>query len=1186
MRTRYLGSLIRILCAFLLTSAIVFFSSPSFRAQSGCDPTVNPIVCENQLPGNAQSEWDLSGNSDPNIQGFATSISVNKGDTEYFKVDTTAASFSMDIYRLGYYGGNGARKVATLSNVAGKSQPSCLYDGGTGLIDCGNWSVSAGWTVPTTATSGIYIAKIKRAGTSSGSHIVFIVRDDNAHAPMLFQTSDTTWEAYNTWGGNSLYVGGPGTNPGRAYKVSYNRPFTTRETSSQDWVFNAEYPMVRFLESNGYNVSYISGADVDRIGATELKRHTVFLSVGHDEYWSGGQRANVEAARAAGVNLAFLSGNEVFWKTRWEPSIDGSGTGYRTLVCYKETHNNNPLDPMDPPTWTGSWRDPRFSPPADGGKPENALTGTIFTVNYGGTGSNTWAITVPQTYSKQSFWRNTRVATLASGATATLAAGTLGYEWDENLNNGSRPSGLVALSSTPKSVAQKLLDYGSTFGAGSATHVMTLYHPTTRSTVFGAGTAQFTWGLDGHHDNSSSGSTPDLAMQQSMVNLFFDMNGVEPGTLQSGLVSGGPSDARPSVNVTAPLAGATVSGTITLSATASDDIGVSGVQFKIDGAAVGSEDTTSPYSVSWNSTSVANGSHQVTATARDTTGHYTTAAVVNITVSNTGPTCPCSIWSTSTTPGAMDQDPASQELGVKFTADTAGTITAIRFYKYSSNTGTHIGNLWNTSGQLLGSATFTNETASGWQQVTFATPIAIAANTTYIASYFTPTGHYASSTGGLLTGVDNPPLHALSENAGGGNGVYGPGSSSTFPNQSWSSTNYWVDVVFTPGADTTRPTVSAVTPTSGATGVATSTTVTAKFSEAMKASTISTSTVVLRTPTNTVVPATVAYNATTFTATLTPSAALAAGTTYTATITGGAGGVADSAGNTLANNYSWSFTTTAPDTTPPTISAVTPASGATGVSTLTTVTARFSEAMNPATISTTTIVLRDPSTAIVPATIAYNATTFTATLTPNAALANSTTYTATVMGGAGGVTDAAGNALASNVNWSFTTLAPAGCPCSIWTSTTTPGAADPEVNALELGLKFRSDVNGYITGVRFYKDSTNTGTHVGNLWTSSGTKLATVTFTNETASGWQQATFSSPVAITAGTTYVVSYHTNIGHYASSEFGLSSAVDSAPLHALADGSSGGNGVYAASASSVFPTSTWNATNYWVDVIFTQ
>jgi hypothetical protein len=126
--------------------------------------------------------------------------------------------------------------------------------------------------------------------------------------------------------------------------------------------------MIRWLEANGYDLSYFSGVDADRNGVV-IKQHKIFMSVAHDEYWSGGQRANVEAARAAGVNLTFFSGNEVFFKTRWEPSIDGTSTPYRTLVCYKETFANAVIDPQDPPTWTGIWQDRRFSPPADGGRP-------------------------------------------------------------------------------------------------------------------------------------------------------------------------------------------------------------------------------------------------------------------------------------------------------------------------------------------------------------------------------------------------------------------------------------------------------------------------------------------------------------------------------------------------------------------------------------------------------------------------------------------------------------------------------------------------------------------------------------------------------------------------------------------------------------------------------------------------
>src|SRR5262249_19360663 len=211
---------------------------------------------------------------------------------------------------------------------------------------------------------------------------------------LLFQTSDSTWEAYNNWvgstggTGNSLYqYGGSNTAlqaAGRAYKVSYNRPLIVDGQGQSGGLgeynspLHAESPMIRWLEANGYDVNYFTDVDSDRSGAL-IKNHKVFLSVGHDEYWSGGQRTNVTAARDAGVNLAFFSGNEGFWKTRWENSIDSSGTAYRTLVCYKESKANAAIDPLDASptwTWTGTWRDARFSPPPDGPRPENALSVT------------------------------------------------------------------------------------------------------------------------------------------------------------------------------------------------------------------------------------------------------------------------------------------------------------------------------------------------------------------------------------------------------------------------------------------------------------------------------------------------------------------------------------------------------------------------------------------------------------------------------------------------------------------------------------------------------------------------------------------------------------------------------------------------------------------------------------------
>jgi WD40 repeat protein len=550
-----------------------------------CSTGGNPIECENAKVGNPKSEWDISGAGDASIQGFATDISINRGETVNFKIATPSTDYRLDIYRMGFYGGSGARLVATVQPTASlpQNQPNCLTNAGTGLIDCGNWGVSASWPVPTSATSGIYFAKaVREDGSNAGraSHIVFVVRDDGSTSDILFQTSDTTWQAYNSYGGNSFYTGSPA---GRAYKVSYNRPFNTRSVDNgQDWLFNAEYPMVRWLEANGYNVSYFTGVDSDRRGNL-INNHKVFLSVGHDEYWSGTQRTNVENARGAGVHLAFFSGNEVFWKTRWENSIDGSGTSHRTLVCYKETHANSKIDPTS--TWTGTWRDPRFSPPADGGRPENALTGTLFMVNAPSSASD--AIRVPEADGKMRFWRNTSVATLASGAVATLAASTLGYEWDEALDNGFRPDGLIHLSSATYNGVDLLQDYGSTYASGTATHHLTLYKDSSGALVFGAGTVQWTWGLDSNHDRGSAPA--DGRMQQATVNLFADM-GVQPNTLQPGLAAATAStDATaPASAVSSPTAGASVQpgSLVTISGTASDIGGrVGGVEVSVDGGA-------------------------------------------------------------------------------------------------------------------------------------------------------------------------------------------------------------------------------------------------------------------------------------------------------------------------------------------------------------------------------------------------------------------------------------------------------------------------------------------------------------------------------------------------------------------------------------------------------------------------
>ena len=340
---------------------------------------------------------------------------------------------------------------------------------------------------------------------------------------IVLQTSDTTWQAYNGWAGNNGQVGAqllrrserhgrpsridgaPASPQDRAYAVSYNRPFitdgsaTSPASGAQDYLFGADYAAIYWLEKNGYDVSYISGVDTDRLGADYLTNYKAFISVGHDEYWSGDQRDNVEAARDAGVNLLFWSGNEVYWKTRWDVAISADGTDYRTLVCYKETWavadpNAGPedyvnLDPTD--VWTGTWRDMRFlgnsarrrrrarrtSTPITGLWPychcgENALTGQLFGPD--GTGQFGGALDVPARV--RGACGSGATPRVANGGELDIAPGILGYEWDTSPEDELPPGRPRSSSRRPPSPGTASSSTRATPSPpGTATHNLSLY---------------------------------------------------------------------------------------------------------------------------------------------------------------------------------------------------------------------------------------------------------------------------------------------------------------------------------------------------------------------------------------------------------------------------------------------------------------------------------------------------------------------------------------------------------------------------------------------------------------------------------------------------------------------------------------------------------------------------------------
>jgi hypothetical protein len=1149
-RRLYVGCLVVAATLFALAAV------PQTSLAAPCDPPVtNPVACENSKTGTDPSIWEVNGAGDDSLQGFATSMSVNKGQSISFKIKASSSNFHIDVYRIGYYGGDGARLQQSLGGPTGPTttQPTCQQFSDTGLIDCGNWSVSASWAVPSTAVSGVYIARlVNNTNSNIASLIPFVVRDDSSHSDILVQTSDETWEAYNSYGGNSLYQCNVACPPGdpltykAAYKVSYNRPFHTAEDDSgRSWLFTGgEYQMIRYLERNGYNASYVSGVDVSSNPAV-LQNHKLFMSSGHDEYWSKAQRTNVTAARDTGMNLAFFSGNEMFWKTRFESSAAGTSTPNRTLVAYKDTHFPSQQDPVE---WTGTWRDSRFTSAASGVIPENALTGQLFVVN-----SGTSRITVPSAYKSLRMWRNTSAGAL------TLAPNTLGYEWDADVDNGYRPPGQFDLSSTTVSGLELFTDYGSTTQlGGTATHNLTMYKAPSGAKVFGAGTVQWAWGLD---DENPNGDPADVNMQQATLNLLADM-GAQPSTKQSNLAA-----ATASTDTTAPTATITsapssvADGTqVTISGTASDAGGgvVAGVEISTEGGTTWHPATgTTSWSYSW----IAHGNPSTTLKVRaaDDSGNLQTpGAGASVTVN-----CPCSLWGPNAAVPSADRDsadPTPAEIGVKFTADKFGTISGLRFYKAATNTGTHVGTLWSSTGQQLAQATFSGETASGWQTVNFSSPVAVQPNTTYVASYHAPNGHFAATgeyfyrtpapagQGGSI--VDAGPLHAP-RNTGTSldtttNGVYAYSATTTFPTNSYGASNYWIDVIYTPTA--APGTVTNVTATAGG-----KTSANVNWSAPTTGGAVTSYRITPYVGSTAQTPTTINGSPPDTTTTI---SGLTTGTTYTFKVEAlnpnGAGPAS------AASNPVTPLTAVAPSV--PRSVAATPATQSAKV----TWTAPQSDGDSAITGYTVTPFIG--TTAQTPVQAGASATSATVS-----DLSNGTTYTFKVT-----ATNAAGTSPPGTSN--------ATVPQSTIFDLTTPGSPDSgDAGPVELGVKFTADFSGSITGVRFYKSTANTGTHIGSLWSTSGTRLAQATFSGETDSGWQSVTFASPVAVTAGTTYIASYFAPNGHYAMSGSGLASAVDNGPLHTIASSVSG-NGVYAYSATSTFPSSTYNATNYWVDVMY--
>ena len=668
-----------------------------------------------------------------------------------------------------------------------------------------------------------------------------------------------------------------------------------------------------------------------------------------------------------------------------------------------------------------------------------------------------------------------------------------------------------------------------------------------------------------------------------------------------------------------------------------------------------------------------------------------------------------SIWPSGPTPDLSANDNQAVNVGVKFRSDVAGFVTGIRFYKGPFNTGTHTGQLFTSTGTLLAQGVFSGETTTGWQQLNFATPVAIAANSTYVAAYHTTSGGLSYNLNYFLAaGVDTPPLHALRSGVDGANGVYLYGPVPAFPSLSYNATNYWVDVVFTNGALT--PTLTSIVPSSGVAGTTVPVTLAGtNLSNAMlnvlTAANVTSSATQINAnfvipvnsnlgPQNIVATSSGGVsNAVPFTilppapgiSSITPNSGVA-GTTVPVTLTGtnltgatlnlGPGLAANNvtvsgsqitaslviAANaalgpqniTAATSYGTSnaavFTIVPPA---PVLAPIAPNSGVAGTTVpvtltgtnLTGATLNLGSGLTANTVIVgatqitanlviaTNAPLGSQNVTVTTAGGTSNAAVFTivppapvlAPIAPNSGVAGTTvpvTLTGTNLTGA---TLNLGSGLTANTvivgatqitaNLVIATNAPLGSQnvtvttaggtsnaavftinsvvtpppvngATIWPNSAQPtstGNASP--SGVEVGVKFRSDVAGFITGIRFYKGAPNTGTHTGQLWSSTGTLLAQAVFSGETALGWQDVNFATPVPIAANTTYVAAYHSASGSFSYDlNYFAGAGIDNVPLHALRSGVDGGNGVYLYTATPGFPSLSYGAANYWVDVVF--
>ena len=595
----------QVLLVALLVLAGMTAPAPASAAVSCPNPI--PVVDENNCQGPGTMDWRLTpGSYSDEIGGFSVRTSYDRGQDVALKIarnspTEAATNVDIEVFRTGWYGGLGARRIpaASVADVPLNNDFTCNpRDAQTGRLDCGNWNVTH--TIPGSAlpASGVYVAKLT-TDTWRETWIVFTVRDD-ARSPaskLLFVLPVANYQAYNLWGGKSLYFdkdGGPQTvsGGGRAVEVSFNRPLWAANDGMNRY-YEPDFRTVQWLEQQGYDVSYSDDVQAHLDGA-QLRRHKGLVIPAHSEYWSLEQFQNFVRARDAGVNIASFGANTSYWKVRYED-------GQRTLVCYKTVQGDGsgssgattPNDPgpdgatgtaddalgLDgiagtaddhPENSTTTFRDngaPNGDPNAPpGGRvgpdmPENQLFGVMYV---GDNDAVNFQFVVPAAngggeFAGDRIWRN---AGLDPGTSTTVAGDYVGWEWDavptQQQYLSRQPQGVTRLSEStiaapPTQPSSWIVDEGRNRDivpppGQPATVNAVKYRAPSGALVFAAGTIQWYRGLVPSNDSS-----PSPRIQQATYNVFADM-GVQPFT-PAGVTLDAPNRPPTAVATATPTGG-------------------------------------------------------------------------------------------------------------------------------------------------------------------------------------------------------------------------------------------------------------------------------------------------------------------------------------------------------------------------------------------------------------------------------------------------------------------------------------------------------------------------------------------------------------------------------------------------------------------------------------------------------